>query len=134
MASFVGGDTIRIDGLKELGRALKKMEDGLQKEIPKVLKPIADRVANKAKGRINSKSGRLAASIRPYATQRAAGVRMGKKNIEYAGPYEFGGYPKGRPFISEGRAIYPTFQEEAPKVEREMVAALNGLIKRAGLD
>lgn len=133
MASFAGDATIRVDGLKELGRALKQLEDGLQKEIPRALKPIADRVADKAKSRINSKTGRLAASIRPYATQRAAGVRMGSKAVAYAGPVEFGGYPKGRPYIKEGRAIYPTFVEEAPRFEREMVEALSGLIRRTGL-
>ncbi len=130
---FVGADAIRIDGLRDLARSLKAVQDGLQKEIPRVLKPIAEGVASKARGRIRSRSGKLAGSIRPFATQRAAGVRMGKKGVEYAGPNEFGGYPAGREFIPEGRAIYPTFKDEAPKVERQVVDALEGLIRKAGL-
>ncbi len=132
-AGYVGGDAIRIDGLRDLSRALKRVEDGLQKEIPRRLKPIAERVAGTAAGRINSKSGRLAGSLRPFATQRAAGVRMGRASVPYAGPYEFGGYPAGRPFLPEGRAIYPTFKEQAPRVEREVVDVLNDLVRQAGL-
>ncbi len=130
---YVGGEAIRIDGLRELSRALKKVEDGLQKEIPRRLKPIAERVAGIAAGRINSRSGRLAGSLRAFATQRAAGVRMGSARLPYAGPYEFGGYPEGRPFIPEGRAIYPTFKEQAPRVESEVVDVLNDLVRQAGL-
>lgn len=130
---LVGAETVRVDGLRELGRALKNLEEGLQKEIPRTLKPIAERVASKARGRINSRTGRLAGSIRSFASQRGAGVRMGKKGIEYAGPYEFGGYPASREFIAEGRAIYPTFKDEAPRVEREVVEALGGLIRKTGL-
>ncbi len=130
---FVGGDAIRIDGLRELSRALKRVEDGLQKEIPKRLKPIAERVAGTAAGKINTKSGRLVGSLRPFATQRAAGVRMGRKNVPYAGAHEFGGYPAGRPFLPEGRALYPTFRDQAPRVEQEVVDALNDLIRETGL-
>ncbi len=106
----------------------------MQKEITGVFKRAAEKVAGKARSRIRSRSGRLAGSLRPFGTQRAAGVRMGRKTVPYAGPYEFGGYPKGRPFIAEGRAIYPTFQEEAGKVRRDVADELTGLIRRAGLD
>ncbi len=131
---FVGGETIRIDGLRELSRALKQLEDGLQKEIGTVFKGAATKVASIAKGRINSRSGRLAGSITPFGTQRQAGVRMGKASIPYAGPYEFGGYPKGRPFMAEGRAIYPTFKEQAPVVQRDIEDGLKSLIRKYNLD
>lgn len=130
---LVGSDAVRIDGLRELSRSLKQVEAGLQKEIAGVFKKAADKVAGKARGRIKSKSGRLAASIRPYGTQRAAGVRMGKKAVPYAGVYEFGGYPAGRPFVKEGRAIYPTFKAEAENVRRDVAEGLADLIQKAGL-
>lgn len=130
---MVGGDTIRIDGLRELSRALKAVEAGLQKEINGVFKRAADKVATKARGRIRSRSGRLAASLQPFGTQRTSGVRMGRKAVPYAGPYEFGGYPAGRPFVKEGRALYPTFQEQAPAVRKDIEDGLRDVIRRAGL-
>lgn len=126
----VGADAVRIDGLRELSRALKSVEDGLQKDIGPVLKGAAAGVAARARGKINSQTGRLAASIRPYGTQRTAGVRMGSAAVRYAGPWEFGGYPAGRPFIAEGRALYPTFREQAPQVSRDIVNGLEALIRQ----
>jgi hypothetical protein len=130
---MVGGDTIRIEGLRELSRALKAVQAGTQKEIAQVFKSAAEKVATTARSRINSRSGKLADSIRPYGTQRAAGVRMGKQSVPYAGPYEFGGYPAGRPFIKEGRAIYPTFQEQEPIVRKDIEKGLREIIFRNGL-
>lgn len=130
----MGGEVVRIDGLRELSRALKAVEDGMQKEVAGVFKRAAEKVASRARSRIRSRSGRLAGSLRPFGTQRKAGVRMGRKAVPYAGPYEFGGYPAGRPFVAEGRAIYPTFVEEAGNVRRDVADGLAELIQRAGLD
>jgi hypothetical protein len=130
---FVGGDVVRIDGLRELSKALRGVEDGLQKEVSGVFKRAAEKVAGKARARINSRSGKLAGSLRPFGTQRKAGVRMGRKAVPYAGPYEFGGYPAGRPFVPEGRAIYPTFRDEAANVRQDVAEGLSDLIRKAGL-
>ncbi len=130
---FVGGDAIRIDGLRELSRALKNVEDGLQKEINGIFRQAADKVARIARGRIKSRTGKLAGSLQPFGTQRAAGVRMGRKNVPYAGPYEFGGYPDARPFIAEGRAIYPTFKAMAGTIQEQVEDELADLIRSAGL-
>lgn len=127
---YIGGDVIRIDGLRELTRALKATEDGLQKQVNVVFKSAADRVAGIARRRIRSRSGRLAGSIRPYGTQRAAGVRMSR---DYAGPYEYGGYPAGREFIPTGRALYPTFRDQADNVRRDIADGLRDVIAKNGL-
>ncbi len=131
---MVGGDAIRIDGLRELTRALKTVEDGLQREVNGVFKRAANKVVSAARGRIRSRSGRLAGSLKPFGTQRAAGARMGSAGVPYAGPYEFGGYPAGRPYVAAGRAIYPTFKSMAPSVRADVTRELNDLIRKAGLD
>jgi phage gpG-like protein len=130
---MVGADAIRIEGLRELSRGLKLVEDGLQKEIGSVFKRAAEKVASAARRAINSRSGRLAGSLKPFGTQRKAGVRMGGGRIRYAGPYEFGGYPGNRPYIATGRAIYPTFKSMVPAVQRDVAEELQGLIRKAGL-
>ncbi len=129
----VGGDAIRIDGLRELSKSLRLVEDGLQKEITGVFKRAAEKVADEARRRVPVRSGRLRDSIRPYATQRAAGVRMGKARVPYAGPVEFGGYPKARPFVAEGRYIYPAFTSMIPQVRRQVEDELADLVRQAGL-
>ncbi len=125
---------MRIEGLRELTRSLKAAEDGLQKEVNAIFKGAATKVASAARRRLPKRSGRLAASVRPFGTQRKPGVRVGRARAPYAGPVEFGGYPKGRPFVPEGRYIYPTFSEMAPQVRKDLAEELNALIRRAGLD
>lgn len=126
-------EVIRLVGLKELSRSLRQVEAGLQKEIGRAFKRAADKVAQDARRRVPKRSGKLAGSIRPFGTQKKAGVRMGRSSVPYAGPIEFGGYPASRPFVPKGRYIYPSFKESMPVVQRDLAKELEGLIKRAGL-
>ena len=126
-------DVVRIDGLRELSQSLKAIEEGNQKQINAVMKSAADKVATKARGRINSRTGKLASTVKPYGTQRASGVRMGRASVPYFGSYEFGGWPKGRKFIREGRALYPTFRDSRDQVIRDISTGLQQLIDRHGL-
>nr|WP_232781667.1 HK97 gp10 family phage protein [Bifidobacterium breve] len=53
----------------------------------------ADIVAPAAKAKAPRRTGRLAASVRAGATQKAGVVRAGRKSVPYAGPINYG-WPK----------------------------------------
>lgn len=65
---------VRVEGLKELRRDLRGVEKALPRELTKTLKEAASPVADKAKALAPRGSGRLAASIRPYASGTAVTV------------------------------------------------------------
>jgi hypothetical protein len=64
-----------IAGLKELRAALRDAELAAPKEVTAALKIGAAEVTARARELAPKKSGKMAASLRPFATQRSAGVR-----------------------------------------------------------
>lgn len=125
---------IRIEGLRELNKALREVDEALPKEMRSNLKAVADRVASKAAGRVPRRSGKLASSIRGLASQKSASIAEGTARVPYAGSFEFGGWPKGRPYLKEGRVLFPTAQESEDEVVEAVTEAIEGLIRKAGLD
>lgn len=67
-----------IVGLKELLAELRAAENASPREVTKALKPAAAQLTARAQAKLNAKggTGKMAASARPFSTQRAAGVRF----------------------------------------------------------
>ena len=61
-------------------------------------------------------AGTMADSVRVSATRTGAAVRMGSAALPYAGPLEFGGWPDGREFVSNGRYLFPAAKRLATDV------------------
>ncbi len=133
MAPRATESAIRIDGLDQLRRRLKQVDSNLPKELALIFNRSAEGVAAKVRAKINSKSGRAAKHVKAAKTQKGAVVRAGGKSVPYFGPLDFGGYPKGRPFLPEGRYLYPTAEQEGPKAVREVEDGMRDLIRKAGL-
>ncbi|HSH58629.1 MAG TPA: hypothetical protein VK988_03105 [Acidimicrobiales bacterium] len=112
---------------------MKQIDSNLPKELALIFNRSAEGVAGKVRAKINSKTGRAARTVKAARTQKGAVVRAGGKSVPYYGPLDFGGYPKGRPFIPEGRYLYPTAEAEGPKAVREVEDGMRDLIRRSGL-
>ncbi|RGU31637.1 HK97 gp10 family phage protein [Bifidobacterium pseudocatenulatum] len=87
-----GNGYIQLKGASELARGLKQAGADL-KDLKAVNREAAQIVVPEAKSLAPNKSGRLAASIRAGATQKAGVVRVGTKKVPYAGPINYG-WPK----------------------------------------
>lgn len=95
---------IRIEGERELIKALRGVDRALPKEIAVIHREIAEPIAELAAARAPHLSGRLAGSIRAQGSQRAARIAAGRSSIPYAGPIHFGWAAhgiEGQPFIFE---------------------------------
>jgi hypothetical protein len=88
--------------------------------------PVAD------PGRVR-RPGALAASLRASAYRSGAAVRMGSKAEPYAGPVDFGGYPGERPYLPNGRYLFPAAEGEASRAVSEYSAAINDLFGRTAI-
>jgi hypothetical protein len=120
--------TVDIIGLRALNRDIKRMcgdQAGplfaAMREAGRLAaQPVAAAVREaypQDGGQYDKHPGRLAGSVRVSATRSGAGVRVGNKGtVPYAGAVDFGGYPPKKstayPFISAGRYLYPTAQNE----------------------
>ena len=70
--------TVRVEGLKELSKALREAQD---KELPKQLREanreIAKRVVDRAEPNVPRRTGRLASSVKALASATSASVKAG---------------------------------------------------------
>lgn len=131
---------VEVDGLKRLRAGLRKIDPELVKEFRQSLLPIANRVADAARGRVPSKSGRAAGSIRGGVSGNNAYVQGGKKAVPYFGWLDFGsrdpksGNPRSvGPWAgtgagpARGRFIYPAIDDNRTNIEQAAVDAIEAI-------
>lgn len=131
---------VRVSGVKELIASLKQVETKLPNELRKAFNEAAKHVTAKAKPMVPVHSGALLTSIKPASTQKSGRVAYTPASkVPYAGWIDFGGRitgPKGtriRPFVKEGRYLFPAAEKERGPVVDTLENELGKLIRRAGL-
>lgn len=117
----------RLEGGRELRSALKAAGADLG-ELREAHRRASDIVAAYASTIAPRRTGTLAASVRPGATQRAGVVRAGRATVPYAPPIHWG-WPargiRGDPFVSvaaqatEPRWL-PVYLAEIDRITREV--------------
>jgi hypothetical protein len=133
-------EPVRIEGIRELQRALKQMDGESQKRLRTVFNTAADIVAQGAARKVPRKSGAARASIRVGSSQREARVKAGNaRKAPYYPWLDFGGaVGKGRsvkrPFAKSGRYIYPTFTENRDEIMSTLHDELIAMLKGVGWD
>jgi len=134
---------VQIDGLKALRAGLRKIDPQLQKDLRNDLLPVAHRVAADAAGRVPSKSGRAAASVRGGVSGNNAYVQGGRKTVPYFGWLDFGsrspkaGNPRSvGPWAGtgagpkRGRFLYPAIDAKREDIETTAADAIDRVIDR----
>ncbi len=134
---------VRVEGLADLRRGLRKIDPALAKEFRQEILPIAERVAADARGRVPSRTGRAAASVRGGVSGNNAYVQGGKKSVPYFGWLDFGsrnprtGQPRrvgpwknSGTGPSKGRFIYPAIDANRGAIEQRAAEAIDGIIER----
>lgn len=143
--SAVGAVGVNVEGLEELSKALKQMDNGLDKELRKAGREVAKFVTADAKGAaagLGSTAAKSAPSLRASAGAAYAGVSLGGGGYPFALGAEFGG--RGRPTTQQfqpwrgsgegaGYFLYPTILRDQQRIEDEYGQALDDVIRKAGL-
>lgn len=130
---------VQVDGLDDLRRRFRQAGDKLAtKELGQAGKAAADIVATAAKAKVPVLSGRAAASMRAVVLSGGGGVRFGNAKAPYAPWLDFGGKVGRnrsvvRPFIKQGRFIYPALAEHRSQVVEVYDDLVDGVLRRAGL-
>lgn len=132
-------DRIRVEGLAEFSRALRKMDTNLPKALRVALNDAADIVVEGARALVPRRTGKAAKSLRKAATRTLVRVSAGGPRAPYYAWLDFGGRvgrrdSVARRFYREGRYIYPTYAKKRPDVQRAMSRAITGIARDAGLE
>ena len=135
-------DPIKIEGLAEFSRNLKK----LNADLPKVLRiannEAANLIASRARAKVPQgpgKGGHAASSVKAASTRTEGRVKGGGKRYAYYPWLDFGGHvgkkrSVRRPFIKTGRYIFDTYEDNRKQVEEVMTEALIDVARQAGVE
>lgn len=133
-------DQIRISGLKEFNRTLRRIDRDAPKGLRLAGNKAAQIVVDDAKPRIPlgpGRGGHARSSVRVASTRTAVRVRGGGKKFPYYGWLDFGG-PKNKPrpprrrFIKEGRYIWAAFGDNRHRVEGVLRDELADIARSSG--
>ena len=130
MASRDSG--VHLEGFREFRRDLRKLEPEVDKQLRADVKDIAARIAAEARGAAVRRTGKYAASIRPYVTAKGASVGS---RLPQAGVLHYGGtiQPRGVPITFPARpVISDTLDRQTERIIDEFGDAVETAAKRAG--
>lgn len=107
-------EAIRIAGLREFSRDLKRLDADLPKALRLALNEAAKLVVDDAQPKVPSRSGRARKSMRAASTRTAVRVRAGGKRAPYYPWLDFGGRVGRRQTVQravfkEGRYLYKSY-------------------------
>lgn len=132
--------TIRVEGLAELQRELRKIDSKLPRELRVANKDAAEVVARAARARAvaqGSTAAKTAPSIKAAAEQRRSKVTLGGARYPFAWGAEFGG--QGRPTTMQfrphrgrdGYFLYPAIRSTRAEFMDVYERALDQLMRAA---
>lgn len=132
-------EPIPVEGLRDLVRRLRAVNADLPKALRLAANEAAEIVVQDARPHVPRKTGKAAASIKAKSTRTAARITSGGRRAPYMPWLDYGGAvgrndTAKRPFISDGRYVYPSFRRNRQKVEDTYKAALGRVIAEAGLE
>ena len=131
-------EAIRISGLREFQRAIKRLDSDLPKALRVAFNGAADIVVQVARPKVASRSGRAKSTVKARSTQTAVRVVGGGNKAPYYPWLDFGGRvgpgkSVKRTFVKEGRYIYGSYFDNRDRVQEGTVAALVNAAEAAGL-
>lgn len=97
---------VELVGVAQAMADLRRWADQLPGVVARASGPFAEQVAEQVRARVPVLTGQLAGSVDAGDTDDGVEVSMGD-GVVYAGWIEFGG-SRGRPYVPEGRYLYPT--------------------------
>ena len=130
---------IRVEGLAEFVRAVKKADRDLAKGLRVAFNVAAALLVDRVRPLIPHVSGRAAATLKVSSTQTAVRVSAGGTKAPYYPWLDFGGSvgphkASKRPFYKEGRYLYPTLRTHRDEIEKIATAGMVAAAERAGLE
>lgn len=132
-------EPVKIEGLSEFNRNLRKLSSELPKALRLAHNEAAQLIVNYARPRVANKTGRAAGTIKAKSTRTESRVSGGSKRANYYGWLDFGGRvgPKRsvhRPFIKEGRYLYPALGANYDKFVALLEEKLIDVAREAGVE
>jgi len=99
-------EVLTVKGVTELASGSRRLAGVIDDKARQRMVTAAEHTAGSVRGRVPRVSGRLASSVVSELAGDHAVLTMGA-GVPYAGWIEYGG-ARGRPYVAQGRYVYPT--------------------------
>ncbi len=134
-----GGSAVKVKGLVEFRRACKKLDSNLAKTIRVALNACSTFLIEHARPLVPTVTGKAARSMKARSSQDTVRVAVGGKMAPYYPWLDYGGNvgknnTAHRPFITDGRYLYPTLRKHRDEFDAILRAGLADVAEAAGLD
>jgi hypothetical protein len=132
-------EPIKITGLAEFSRNLRKFNSDLPKTLRLAHNEAAQLIVDDAKPHVPRKTGRAAGTVKAKSTRTESRVQGGSKRAPYYPWLDFGGRvgrqgAVRRPFIKQGRYIYPALGKNYDKFAALLEQKLIEVARQAGVE
>jgi Bacteriophage HK97-gp10, putative tail-component len=134
-------DALKVDGLAQFSRNLRKLDADLPKQLRVALNTAAQQLVDDARPRIPTRTGKARKSLRAASTRTAVRIRAGGRRAPYYPWLDFGGKvgrnkSVARPFYKDGRFIYKSYRDltRAGTFQATLSQALLGVVRSAGIE
>lgn len=132
-------DAVAISGLAEFRRSLRALDAAAPKALRVAGNQAAALVVDAAKRDVPTRSGKAKKSIKARSTQAAVKIASGGRAAPYMPWLDYGGRvgvndTASRPFIADGRYVYPGYHEVKDQFEGVLRQAIQDIADEAGLE
>jgi hypothetical protein len=132
-------EPIKIDGLAQFSRNLRKLNGDLPKALRLALNEATDLVVNEAERRIPSRTGRARKSIKAKSTRTQSRIAGGSNRVPYFGWLDFGGRrgresKVSRVYRKEGRYLYAAYFDKQREFDAALTKGLLTVAQQAGIE
>ena len=118
---------VEVKGFRELEAGSLALARKIDDAADARFVDVASTVGAAVRARVPHRSGRLASSVEASASAEGARVGIGG-GVPYAGWIEFGG-TRGRPYVAQGRYLFPSALDAEPLLTVAGGAAAEGEIR-----
>lgn len=132
-------EPIKIDGLAQFSRNLKKLDNDLPKALRLANNEAGQLIVNYAKPKVPKDSGKAASTVKAKSTRTEGRVTGGSAKYPYYPWLDFGGRvgrrkSVSRPYLKSGRYLYAGLSAEFGEIMRVLNNALIDVAKQAGVE
>lgn len=130
---------IHIEGLKDLQKKLKAVDKEAPKQLRIALNEVAEFVISKGRPQVPKRTGAAQRSWKARSTRTESRVSYGGSRAPYMPWLDWGGRVGRkkrtvRPYMTEGRYLYPTVKKYRSQIQGIGDDALADVARDAGLD
>jgi hypothetical protein len=132
-------DVVQVTGLAQFRRGLRELDRAAPRALRVAGNEAAQLVVDTARPMVPRRSGKAAASIKTRSSQSVVRVVSGGARAPYMPWLDYGGKvgvndTASRPFMPDGRYVYPAFRRVRSQFETVLQTALQRIADESGVE